>query len=220
MVLAKKKIPKKEQERINRIIELLDEHYGQHQKTYLDHENVWQLLIATILSAQCTDDRVNQVTKKLFKKYKSIEDFANADIKELEKDVYSTGFYRNKAKNIIAATKMLLSEFNGDVPSDIESLTKLPGVGRKTANVIRGNIYNIPSIVVDTHVKRISNRLDLAKSKNPDKIEFELMDVLPKESWIEYNLQVIAHGRSICKARSPECDKCFLASLCPYYNKR
>ncbi len=220
MVLAKKKIPKKEQERINRIIELLDEHYGQHQRTYLDHENVWQLLIATILSAQCTDDRVNQVTKKLFKKYKSIEDFANADIKELEKDVYSTGFYRNKAKSIIAATKMLLSEFNGDVPSDIESLTKLPGVGRKTANVIRGNIYNIPSIVVDTHVKRISNRLDLAKSKNPDKIEFELMDVLPKESWIEYNLQVIAHGRSICKARSPECDKCFLASLCPYYNKR
>lgn len=220
MVLAKKKIPKKEQERINRIIELLDEHYGQHQKTYLDHENVWQLLIATILSAQCTDDRVNQVTKKLFKKYKSIEDFANADIKELEKDVYSTGFYRNKAKNIIAATKMLLSEFNGDVPSDIESLTKLPGVGRKTANVIRGNIYNIPSIVVDTHVKRISNRLDLAKSKNPDKIEFELMEVLPKESWIEYNLQVIAHGRSICKARSPECDKCFLTSLCPYYNKR
>lgn len=220
MVLAKKKIPKKEQERINRIIELLDEHYGQHQRTYLDHENVWQLLIATILSAQCTDDRVNQVTKKLFKKYKSIEDFANADIKELEKDVYSTGFYRNKAKSIIAATKMLLSEFNGDVPSDIESLTKLPGVGRKTANVIRGNIYNIPSIVVDTHVKRISNRLDLAKSKNPDKIEFELMDVLPKESWIEYNLQVIAHGRSICKARSPECDKCFLDSLCPYYNKR
>lgn len=220
MVLAKKKIPKKEQERINRIIELLDEHYGQHQKTYLDHENVWQLLIATILSAQCTDDRVNQVTSKLFKKYQSIEDFANADIKELEQDVFSTGFYRNKAKNIIGATKMLLSDFNGEVPSDIESLTNLSGVGRKTANVIRGNIYNIPSIVVDTHVKRISNRLGLASSKDPEKVEFELMEILPEENWIEYNLQVIAHGRSICTARSPKCEECFFNSLCPYYSKK
>ena len=210
--LGKKKVSKKEQERIKRILDLLDKHYSEHQTTYLNHDNPWQLLIATILSAQCTDDRVNQVTSKLFKKYQSIEDFANADIKELEQDVFSTGFYRNKAKNIIGATKMLLSDFNGEVPSDIESLTNLSGVGRKTANVIRGNIYNIPSIVVDTHVKRISNRLGLASSKDPEKVEFELMEILPEENWIEYNLQVIAHGRSICTARSPKCEECFFNS--------
>jgi len=218
--LGKKKVSKKEQERIKRILDLLDKHYSEHQTTYLNHDNPWQLLIATILSAQCTDDRVNQVTSKLFKKYQSIEDFANADIKELEQDVFSTGFYRNKAKNIIGATKMLLSDFNGEVPSDIESLTNLSGVGRKTANVIRGNIYNIPSIVVDTHVKRISNRLGLASSKDPEKVEFELMEILPEENWIEYNLQVIAHGRSICTARSPKCEECFFNSLCPYYSKK
>lgn len=218
--LGKKKVSKKEQERIKRILDLLDKHYSEHQTTYLNHDNPWQLLIATILSAQCTDDRVNQVTSKLFKKYQSIEDFANADIKELEQDVFSTGFYRNKAKNIIGATKMLLSDFNGEVPSDIESLTNLSGVGRKTANVIRGNIYNIPSIVVDTHVKRISNRLGLASSKDPEKVEFELMEILPEEKWIEYNLQVIAHGRSICTARSPKCEECFFNSLCPYYSKK
>lgn len=218
--LGKKKVSKKEQERIKRILDLLDKHYSEHQTTYLNHDNPWQLLIATILSAQCTDDRVNQVTSKLFKKYQSIEDFANADIKELEQDVFSTGFYRNKAKNIIGATKMLLSDFNGEVPSDIESLTNLSGVGRKTANVIRGNIYNIPSIVVDTHVKRISNRLGLASSKDPEKVEFELMEILPEEKWIEYNLQVIAHGRSICTARSPKCEECFFDSLCPYYSKK
>lgn len=218
--LGKKKVSKKEQERIKRILDLLDKHYSEHQTTYLNHDNPWQLLIATILSAQCTDDRVNQVTSKLFKKYQSIEDFANADIKELEQDVFSTGFYRNKAKNIIGATKMLLSDFNGEVPSDIESLTNLSGVGRKTANVIRGNIYNIPSIVVDTHVKRISNRLGLASSKDPEKVEFELMEILPEENWIEYNLQVIAHGRSICTARSPKCEECFFDSLCPYYSKK
>lgn len=218
--LRKRKISKKEQERIKRIIELLDEHYSEHQTTYLNHDNPWQLLIATILSAQCTDDRVNQVTSKLFMKYQSVEEFANADVKELEQDIFSTGFYRNKAKNIIGATKMLLSDFNGEVPSDIESLTKLSGVGRKTANVIRGNIYNIPSIVVDTHVKRISNRLGFTSSKDPEKIEYELMEILPEENWIEYNLQVIAHGRSICTARSPKCDKCFLSSLCSYYSKK
>ncbi|HHX56311.1 MAG TPA: endonuclease III [Clostridiales bacterium] len=218
--MGKKKVSKKEQERIKRILDLLDKHYSEHQTTYLNHDNPWQLLIATILSAQCTDDRVNQVTSKLFKKYQSIEDFANADIKELEQDVFSTGFYRNKAKNIIGATKMLLSDFNGEVPSDIESLTNLSGVGRKTANVIRGNIYNIPSIVVDTHVKRISNRLGLASSKDPEKVEFELMEILPEENWIEYNLQVIAHGRSICTARSPKCEECFFNSLCPYYSKK
>lgn len=217
---SKKKISKKEQERIKEILELIDDHYKDHQETFLEHENSWQLLVATILSAQCTDERVNKVTKNLFKRYETIEDLANADIKELEKIIYSTGFYRNKAKNIIASTKMLISDFNGQVPSDIESLIKLPGVGRKTANVIRGNIYNIPSIVVDTHVKRISNRLGFTKSQDPEKIEFELMDILPKEYWIKYNLQIIAHGRNICKARSPKCPECFINHLCLYYRKK
>ena len=165
----RKKLSKKEQERVNEILDLLDEHYSEHKETFLDHDNPWQLLVATILSAQCTDERVNQVTKKLFQRYKSVEDLANADIKELEKIIYSTGFYRNKAKNIIASAQMLVSDFDGEVPSEIESLINLPGVGRKTANVIRGNIYNIPSIVVDTHVKRISNRLSLTKSQDPDR---------------------------------------------------
>ncbi len=220
-VLSKKRISKKEQERIKQVIELLDEYYEGHEETFLDHENPLQLLIATILSAQCTDARVNQVTKKLFKRYETAEDYASADIKELEKYVFSTGFYRNKAKNIIGAAKMLVSEFDGVVPSDIESLIKLPGVGRKTANVIRGNIYKIPSIVVDTHVKRISNRLGFTKSEDPEKIEFELMDILPEDYWIEYNLKIIAHGRNICTSRSPKCTECFLNTLCPYYiNKK
>ncbi len=218
--LAKKRISKKERERINQIIELLDEYYEGHEETFLDHENSLELLVATILSAQCTDARVNQVTKKLFQRYKTAQDYANADIKELERYIYSTGFYRNKAKNIIAAAQMLVSEYKGEVPSDIESLTKLPGVGRKTANVIRGNIYKIPSIVVDTHVKRISNRLGFTKSSDPEKIEFELMEILPEKYWIEYNLKIIAHGRNICTARSPKCDECFLNHLCPYYNKK
>lgn len=218
--MEKKKMSKKEQDRVNIILDLLDKNYGDHDTTFLEHDNPWQLLIATILSAQCTDERVNQVTRKLFKKYETLEDFANADIKELERDVYSTGFYRNKAKNIILSAKALVSDYNGEVPSDIESLIKLPGVGRKTANVIRGKIYKIPSVVVDTHVKRISNRLGFTKSQNPEKVEFELMDLLPEDKWIEYNLQVILHGRIVCKARSPECTVCFLSPFCPYYKEK
>ena len=218
--MAKKRISKKEQERIKQVVGLLDEYYEGHEEIFLDHENPLQLLIATILSAQCTDARVNQVTKKLFVRYKTVEDFATADIKELEKYIFSTGFYRNKSKNIIGAAQTLISDFNGEVPSDIESLIKIPGVGRKTANVIRGNIYKIPSIVVDTHVKRVSNRLGFTKSQDPEKIEFELMDILPEDFWIEYNLKVIAHGRNICTARSPKCAECFLNSLCPYYSKK
>lgn len=203
-------------ERILTIIELLDNHYVDRTKCYLNHETPWQLLIATILSAQCTDDRVNMVTADLFKKYTSIEAFANADIRQLEKDVKSTGFYRNKAQHIKGCCQKLLADFGGEVPSDIESLTSLPGVGRKTANVIRGNIFNIESIVVDTHVKRISKKLGFTESEDPVKIEFDLMDVLPKEVWIRYNIQVIAHGRSICTARSPKCSDCFLLNYCPW----
>ena len=181
-------------EKVNIILELLYENYGP-TKCYLDHENEWQLLIATMLSAQCTDDRENIVTKALFKKYTSIQDFAEANLAELEQDIHSTGFYHNKAKNIIACCQKLLSEFGGEVPSDIDQLTSLAGVGRKTANVVRGNWYGIPSVVVDTHVKRVSNLLGLTKNEDPVKIEFDLMKIVPKEKWIDINKQMIAHGR-------------------------
>ena len=156
-----KRMTAKEKERVARILALLDKEYGTDHRCYLEHDSAWQLLIATMLSAQCTDARVNIVTKDLFVKYPSIEAFAKADREELEQDIRSTGFYRNKAKNIIACCQKLLLEFHGEVPSDLESLTSLAGVGRKTANVIRGNIFNEPSIVVATHVKRISRKLGL-----------------------------------------------------------
>lgn len=215
-----KRITKKKRECINEVLKRLDLHYGTEFKCYLNHENAWQLLIATILSAQCTDERVNIVTKDLFDKYKSVEDFANADLKELEKDIHSTGFYHNKAKNIIACCKELMASYQGEVPNDLEALTKLAGVGRKTANVIRGNIYHEPSIVVDTHVKRISKRLGFTKEEDPVKVEFDLMDVLPKDHWILYNIQIIAHGRTICMSRNPQCSSCFLGDICVEGKKR
>lgn len=210
-----KKLSKKERERIDEIIRRLIERYGGESRTYLEHNNAWQLLFATILSAQCTDARVNMVTKDLFKKYKTLEDFAGADLKEMEKDIYSTGFYHNKAKNIIACARMLLSEYGGEVPKELEKLIVLPGVGRKTANVVRGNIFDIPSIVVDTHVKRISKKLGITTTEDPVKAEFELMEVLPESAWIIWNLDVIALGREICVAGTPKCDRCFLADVCP-----
>lgn len=205
---------KKTKAEANKIIALFNEEYGQDYICYLNHENAWQLLIATILSAQCTDARVNIVTKSLFVKYDSLEAFANADSKELERDVYTTGFYKNKAKNIILCCKRLIEVYGGVVPSDINDLITLPGVGRKTANVIRGNIYNEPSIVVDTHVKRISKKLGLTDSDDPVKIEFELMNILPKKQWILWNIHVIRLGRTICKARTPDCANCFLKDEC------
>lgn len=208
-----------EKDRIKKILDKLDEYYPSNIRCYLDHETPWQLLIATILSAQCTDDRVNMVTKDLFKKYTSVQAFADADLLELEQDIKSTGFYHNKAKNIKACCIQLLKEHNGEVPSDIDLLTKLPGVGRKTANVVRGNIFGIDSIVVDTHVKRISKKLGLTQYDDPVKIEFELMDKLPKEAWIKYNIQIIAHGRTVCTARSPKCHTCFLKPYCPTGSK-
>ena len=204
-----------DQERVLEICKILNETYTTEYKCYLNHENAWQLLIATMLSAQCTDERVNQVTKKLFVKYPSIEAFANADVKELERDIYSTGFYKNKAKNIIACTKKLLEEYGGEVPRELKDLTSLAGVGRKTANVIRGNIYHEPSIVVDTHVKRISRKLGLTKEEDPVKIEYDLMEKLPKEQWILYNIQIITHGRNVCIALRPKCGECTLRTVCP-----
>ncbi|NLL93937.1 MAG: endonuclease III [Clostridiales bacterium] len=204
---------------VKKVLELLDEHYTTEYKCYLNHDNAWQLLFATMLSAQCTDARVNIVTKDLFKKYTSIFDFANADLKELEQDIKPTGFYHNKAKNIILCAKRLLLEFNGEVPSSLEDLTSLAGVGRKTANVIRGNVYGEPSIVVDTHVKRISRKLGFTKETDPEKIEYDLMKVLPKDHWILFNIQIITHGRGICTARSPKCKECFLYDYCPGHEK-
>lgn len=200
---------------VNEIIALFNREYGEEHICYLDHENAWQLLIATILSAQCTDARVNIVTKDLFVKYDSVRAFADAEIKELERDIYTTGFYKNKAKNIILCCRKLLDVYNGEVPSELDELITLAGVGRKTANVIRGNIYNQPSIVVDTHVKRISKKLGLTDSDDPVKIEYELMKILPKEQWILWNIHVIRLGRTVCTAKKPDCENCFLKELCP-----
>lgn len=201
--------------RINAILDAFDSEYGTDYRCYLNHADAWQLLVATILSAQCTDARVNIVTKELFKKYPDIKSFAKADLHELEQDIHSTGFYHNKAKNIIACANEVLDRHNGEVPHTLEDLTALSGVGRKTANVIRGNIYNEPSIVVDTHVKRISRLLGLTTSDDPTKVEFELMKLLPKDHWILWNIDVITLGRTICVANRPRCGECFLRQLCP-----
>ena len=206
-------------ERVQKVLDALDREYGTEYRCYLNHETPWQLLIAVIMSAQCTDARVNLVTEHLFKKYNTLEKFANADLKELERDIHSTGFYHNKAKNIIACSRALLEDFHGEVPQTMEELTSLAGVGRKTANVIRGNIYNEPSIVVDTHVKRISKKLGFAKADDPEKIEYELMKVLPKDHWILWNIQIITLGRTVCFARNPRCAECFLRELCPSFCK-
>ncbi len=202
-------------ERINAILAELDAQYGSDYRTYLDHETPWQLLIAVILSAQCTDARVNMVTKDLFRKYPDIASFAAADQEELEQDIRSIGFYHMKAKNIISCCRDLLERFGGEVPRSLEDLTSLAGVGRKTANVIRGNVYGDPSIVVDTHVKRISRKLGLTEETDPEKVEMDLMKVLPKDHWIIWNLHIITLGRTICTARKPDCAHCFLRELCP-----
>ena len=214
--VMKKETKKARDARVKEILRLLDEHYGTDYRCYLNHENAWQLLFSTILSAQCTDARVNIVTETLYKKYPDLEAFAKADLKELEQDIHSTGFYHNKAKNIIACANALLTEHGGEVPRDLESLTRLPGVGRKTANVIRGNIFDDPSIVVDTHVKRISRHLGLTDTDDPIKAEFQLMEILPKDHWILWNIDIITLGRSICPAQRPKCAECFLREYCPH----
>lgn len=200
--------------RTEEILHRMDAYYSVEYRCSLDYRNPWELLVATILSAQCTDARVNVVTKDLFVKYPDVSSMANASLVELEQDIHSTGFYHNKAKNLIGCARALLERFDGKVPSRLEDLVSLPGVGRKTANVIRGNIFHEPSIVVDTHVKRISRKLGLTKEEDPEKIEFDLMKKLPKDHWILWNIQVITHGREICTAISPHCENCFLNDLC------
>ena len=206
-------------ERLSGILEALDREYGTDLRCYLNHETPWQLLFSTIMSAQCTDARVNMVTEKLYKKYPDLKAFAEADLEELKRDIYQTGFYNNKARNIIACARVLLEEYGGEVPSDIDELTKLPGVGRNTANVIRGNVYGIPSIVVDTHVKRISRKLGITDTDDPTKAEFELMDILPEDHWILWNIDLITLGRTICQAQRPDCGHCFLREYCPSAEK-
>jgi len=201
-------------ERVLKIIEIFDQLYGDAPCT-LDFETPLQLLIATQLAAQCTDIRVNIVTRDLFKKYKSVEDFANANLAELEQDVKSTGFYRNKAKNIIACCRRIISEFGGEVPGNLEDLLTLAGVGRKTANLVLGDIFGIPGVVVDTHATRISNLLGLTKHSEPYKIELDLQKVVPRERWGKFCRQMVFHGREYCIARRPKCDICPISEFCP-----
>lgn len=184
----------------------------------LDYKKTLELLIATMLAAQCTDIRVNIVTKDLFKKYVSVYDFANANPEELEQDIKSTGFYRNKAKNIIGCCKKLIKDFGGRVPDNMQDLISLPGVGRKTANVVLGNIYGIPGIIVDTHCKRLSNRMGLTDKEDPEKIEFELMEIIPREDWTAFSNSLVYHGRAICDARKPGCEKCPVSQYCDFFN--
>ena len=213
--MAEKESKTELNQRVERILEVLDREYGREYRCYLNHETPWQLLIAVIMSAQCTDARVNIVTADLFKKYDSLEKFADANLKELEQDIHSIGFYHMKAKNIISCSRDLVEKYNGQVPRSLEERTSLAGVGRKTANVIRGNIYNEPSIVVDTHVKRISRKLGLTAEEEPEKIEYSLMEILPRDHWILWNIHMITLGRTICIARRPKCGECFLREHCP-----
>lgn len=217
--MAKRETKAERAARVDRILAALDREYGTEYRCYLNYETPWQLLIAVIMSAQCTDARVNIVTADLFQKYDTLGKFANADLQELEQDIHSIGFYHMKAKNIIACCKKLVYEYHGELPRTMEELTSLAGVGRKTANVIRGNIYHEPSIVVDTHVKRISRKLGLTKEEDPEKIEYALMKVLPKDHWTLWNIHIITLGRTICVARSPKCAECFLREECPSAGK-
>lgn len=190
-------------------------------KTALNHSNPMQLLIATILSAQCTDVRVNMVTRDLFKKYKGPSDWAGADIRQIENDIRSTGFYRNKARNIKKSCRIILDKFNGKVPCTMDDLLTLAGVGRKTANVLLGNAFGTPGITCDTHVIRLSRRLGLSGNKDPVKLEFDLMEIVPRKKWGGWTMfshLLIFHGRNICKARKPDCPNCPIEKHCPSAN--
>jgi endonuclease III len=201
--------------RVQNIIDGLKKEYPEAECA-LNHKNPLQLLIATMLSAQCTDVRVNQVTPELFRKYQSAEDFGNASQADLENMIHSTGFFRNKAKNIKAACQKLSAEFKGQVPKSMEELLGLPGVARKTANVVLGTAYAIPSgIVVDTHVFRLAHRLGLTRANTPEKTEQDLMKLIPQGEWINFSHRLIHHGRRVCTARHPQCPRCVLSELCP-----
>lgn len=201
-------------EKVREIIEILEKKYP-NAKTALKYSNPLQLLVATILSAQCTDERVNKVTTELFRKYKTAKDYANVNIKTFENEIKSTGFYHNKARNIINTAKLLVEKYNGKVPKKMDELLKLPGVSRKTANVVLSSAYGIvEGIVVDTHVHRVSQRLGLTENKDPFKIETDLMKIVPKEKWHIFPFLLINYGREICKAKNPICEKCIIKKYC------
>ncbi len=201
--------------RVLKIIDLLEKEHPD-AKIALSYTNPLELLVATILSAQCTDKRVNVVTKTLFKKYRKAEDYANADLKELEEDIRPTGFYRNKAKNLKKCCQLLVEKFNSQVPKTMEELLELPGVARKTANIVLSNAYGvIEGIAVDTHVRRLAGRLGLTRQKEPNKIEKDLMEIVPKTQWMRITDLLIFHGRRVCIAKKPKCEICVLNKLCP-----
>ncbi|HXE74034.1 MAG TPA: endonuclease III [Candidatus Xenobia bacterium] len=207
-----RKLPLKK--RVRLLLQRLDRAYPK-ATCALEHRNAFQLLISTILSAQCTDERVNQVTKTLFPKYPTPQAFAAADPRELEQDIRPTGFFRNKAKSILGASKMIVEKFGGEVPRTMEEMLTLPGVARKTANVVLGTAYGLATgVVVDTHVMRLSRRLDLSRQDDPKKIEQDLMKIIPKKKWIEISHQLIWHGRLVCQARNPKCTQCPVEDLC------
>ncbi len=200
-----------------KIFSLLEKEYP-GAKISLNFSNPLELLVATILSAQCTDQRVNLVTGSLFKKYRKTNDYAEANISRLENEMRSVNFYKNKAKNIKKCCQILSRDFSGQIPGTLEELTKLPGIGRKTANVILGNTFGVPGIVVDTHVKRVTNRLGLTDQSDPVKIEFDLMGLLNKNNWSRFSTLMITHGRKICSSRKPLCAQCILSSYCDSYH--
>ena len=208
---------KSEKQHAKKVFNILRKEYP-NVKPALNYKNPFQLLVATILSAQCTDERVNIVTKDLFKKYKSPMDYINSSNEELEKDIYSTGFYKQKAKSIKGCCKVLIEKYNGKVPDDFEKLNELPGVGRKTASVVAGNAFGIPAIAVDTHVKRLSNLLGFINSNDPEKIEFKLRELLPEKDWTDSSHWLATHGRKICIARRPKCLECVIGNICPSFN--
>ena len=202
------------QARVKKILAALDKAYP-NVTCALHHSDAWELLVATILSAQCTDKRVNEVTPGLFRKYPTIQDFAAVAPEVLAQDIRSTGFFNNKAKSVTGAARKILSEFGGKIPRDMDQLLTVPGAARKTANVVLGTAFGIASgVVVDTHVQRISHRLDLTRESDPVKIEKDLMKIIPKEKWILFSHQIIHHGRAICVARNPRCGDCVLEPLC------
>ncbi|MBI4650245.1 endonuclease III [Candidatus Desantisbacteria bacterium] len=206
------------QKNIIKIIEILKDKYS-NAKIALKYNNPLELLIATILSAQCTDIMVNKVTENLFKKYKKSEDYASANLIEFEKEIHSCGFYHNKAKNIINSAKIINEKYKGKIPATMEELISLPGVARKTANIVLGNAFGIAAgIPVDTHVRRLSQRLGLTKENDPEKIEKNLMILIPKPEWLKFSYLLIEHGRNICKAKKPRCEICPLQKFCFYFN--
>jgi len=217
-LMLKAAIQEINKEKIRKIIPLLKKMHPQAH-CELDHRNPLELLIATILSAQCTDKRVNQVTPYLFKKYPIARAYAESAPGELEEEIKSTGFFRNKAKMIRETARELVTRFGGKVPDRLEDLVTLPGIGRKTANVILGTAFGVPGIVVDTHVLRVSQRLELTKNTDPVRVEFDLMEIVPKKGWTDFSSLLVFHGRYICKARKPLCDQCALTPYCDYFQK-